>query len=109
MIRTGEQYRDSLRDGREVWINGERVKDVTRHPQFKPLVDIRARIYDMQQEKKPRNIMTYEEDGERFPIGLRLPFEKKDWDDERLAVDTVMNDTRRPGTRVVAETVREQR
>ena len=32
MIRTGEQYRESLRDGREVWINGERVKDVTRHP-----------------------------------------------------------------------------
>ena len=24
MIRTGEQYRDSIRDGREVWINGER-------------------------------------------------------------------------------------
>src|SRR6476620_10299483 len=92
MIRTGEQYRDSIRDGREVWINGERVKDVTRHPQFKPLVDIRARIHDMQHEEKTRNIMTYEEDGERFPIGLRLPFEKKDWDDKRLAVDTVMND-----------------
>mgnify|MGYP000427179270 CR=1 FL=1 len=83
MIRTGEQYRDSLRDGREVWINGERVKDVTRHPQFKPLVDIRARIYDMQHEEKTQEIMTYEENGERFPIGLRLPFEKKDWDDKR--------------------------
>ena len=55
MIRTGEQYRDSLRDGREVWINGERVKDVTRHPQFKPLVDIRARIYDMQHEAATRD------------------------------------------------------
>ena len=32
MIRTGEQYRDSIRDGRQVWINGERVKDVTTHP-----------------------------------------------------------------------------
>ena len=29
MIRTGEQYRDSIRDDREVFINGERVKDVT--------------------------------------------------------------------------------
>ena len=43
MIRTGEQYRDSIRDGRQVWINGERVKDVTTHPMFKPIVDIRAR------------------------------------------------------------------
>jgi hypothetical protein len=46
MIRTGEQYRDSIRDGREVYINGERVLDVPSHPAFKPLVDIRARIYD---------------------------------------------------------------
>ena len=25
MIRTGEQYRNGLRDGREIWIDGERV------------------------------------------------------------------------------------
>ena len=43
MIRTGDQYRDSIRDGREIHINGERVKDVTTHAAFKPLVDIRAR------------------------------------------------------------------
>jgi len=40
MIRTGEEYRESIRDGREVWINGERVPDVTVHPMFKPLIDI---------------------------------------------------------------------
>jgi 4-hydroxyphenylacetate 3-monooxygenase len=27
MIRTGEEYRAGLRDGREVWIDGERVPD----------------------------------------------------------------------------------
>ncbi|MFE4785759.1 4-hydroxyphenylacetate 3-hydroxylase N-terminal domain-containing protein, partial [Streptomyces sp. NPDC056716] len=47
MIRTGDQYRESIRDGRDVWMNGEKVTDVTTHPAFKPLVDIRARIYDM--------------------------------------------------------------
>ena len=51
MIRTGEEYRESLRDGREVWINGERVDDVTAHPAFKPIVDVRARIYDMAHEE----------------------------------------------------------
>ena len=25
MIRTGEQYRESLRDGRSVWIDGDRI------------------------------------------------------------------------------------
>ena len=68
MIRTGEQYRDSLRDGREVWMNGERIKDVTRHPAFKPLVDIRARIYDMQHEEKTKEIMTYEENGSKYIV-----------------------------------------
>ena len=29
MIRTGQQYRDSIRDGRRIWVNGERVDDVT--------------------------------------------------------------------------------
>ncbi|MDA8031800.1 MAG: hypothetical protein MPK62_11885, partial [Alphaproteobacteria bacterium] len=37
MIRTGNEYRDSIRDNREVYINGERVRDVTTHPMFKPL------------------------------------------------------------------------
>jgi 4-hydroxyphenylacetate 3-monooxygenase len=32
MIRTGQQYKDSIRDGRQVWVNGERVNDVTAHP-----------------------------------------------------------------------------
>ena len=50
MIRTGRQYLDSIRDTREVYINGERVRDLTAHPMFKPLVDIRARIYDLQHE-----------------------------------------------------------
>ena len=42
MIRTGAEYRESIRDGREVWMNGERVTDVTTHPAFKPLVDARV-------------------------------------------------------------------
>ena len=37
MLRTGEQCRESIRDGRPVWINGERVKDVTTHPAFEVL------------------------------------------------------------------------
>jgi 4-hydroxyphenylacetate 3-monooxygenase len=28
---TGAEYLESLRDGREIWIYGERVKDVTTH------------------------------------------------------------------------------
>jgi 4-hydroxyphenylacetate 3-monooxygenase len=107
MIRTGEQYRDSIRDGREVWINGERVHDVTRHPMFKPAVDIRARIYDMQHEAATRDVMTYEENGERFAIGNKLPRAQADWHDKRKAVDAVLRDVGGIVTRMGDETVGE--
>jgi hypothetical protein len=29
---TGQEYLESLRDGREIWLYGERVADVTTHP-----------------------------------------------------------------------------
>ena len=38
---TGAQYLESLRDGREVYVYGERVKDVTTHPAFRNTVRIR--------------------------------------------------------------------
>ena len=63
MIRTGDEYRESLRDGREVWMNGERVDDVTVHPAFWPIVDVRARIYDMAHEDEHRETLTYEDGG----------------------------------------------
>jgi hypothetical protein len=50
MIRTGEEYRAGLRDGREIWIDGERVRDVTTHRAFRPVVDCKARMYDMAHE-----------------------------------------------------------
>jgi 4-hydroxyphenylacetate 3-monooxygenase len=48
VLRTGQDYIESLRDGREVWIDGERVEDVTTHPAFAPIVNVRARIYDLE-------------------------------------------------------------
>ncbi|MGI9372034.1 MAG: 4-hydroxyphenylacetate 3-hydroxylase family protein [Hyphomicrobiales bacterium] len=107
MIRNAQQYLESLRDGREVYMDGERVDDVTSHPQFKPIVDVRARIYDMQHEDATRDVMTYEEDGERFAIGLQLPHTQDHWNAKRRAVDTVMHDIGGVVTRVGDETVGE--
>jgi hypothetical protein len=74
MIRTGPQYRDSIRDGRQVWINGKRVKDVTTHPMFRPLVDVRACIYDMQHDHQFADALCYCGDaGEICAIALKLP------------------------------------
>src|ERR1044071_7593531 len=43
---TGAEYLESLRDGREVWIYGERVKDVTLHAAFRNQARMVARMYD---------------------------------------------------------------
>lgn len=107
MIRTGKDYRESIRDGREVHMNGERIRDVATHPAFKPVIDIRARIYDMAHEPKLQGLMTFEENGERSPIGLKLPFTPKDWEDKRKAVDAVMWDIGGVVTRVGDETIGE--
>lgn len=109
MIRTGEEYRASIRDGRRIWIDGEQVEDVTTHAAFKPIVDVRARIYDMAHEESTRQVMSYvdEESGERCPVGAKLPRTKEDWQAKRRAVDTVMDDVGGIVTRVGDETVGE--
>jgi len=43
---TGAEFLESLRDTREVWIYGERVKDVTTHPAFRNPARMLARLYD---------------------------------------------------------------
>lgn len=107
MIRTGSEYKDSIRGTREVYVNGERVKDVTAHPMFKPLVDIRARIYDMQHDPATRHIMAYKEDGEWNAVNNKLPHTQADWWDKRRATDTVLEDVGGIVTRVGDETVGE--
>jgi 4-hydroxyphenylacetate 3-monooxygenase len=109
MIRTGEQYRESVRDGREVWINGEKVADVTTHPAFKPLVDIRARIYDMAHDPATRDLMAYTEPGtgEVNAIQQKPPRTREDWDAKRAATDAVLSDVGGVVTRVGDETIGE--
>ena len=109
MIRTGAQYKESLADGREVWIDGEQVKDVTTHPAFRPIVEARARIFDLAHESATAATMTYidEETGETCAIGAKPPTSKDDWRAKHAAVETVFDDIGGVVTRVGDETVGE--
>ena len=55
---TGAEYMHSLRDGREVYIDGERVKDVTAHPAFRNSVRSLARLYDALHDPKHHDVLT---------------------------------------------------
>jgi 4-hydroxyphenylacetate 3-monooxygenase len=59
---TGDEYLESLRDGREIWIYGERVKDVTTHPAFRNSVRMVARLYDALHDPKTKGAITAETD-----------------------------------------------
>ena len=58
---TGEEYLESLRDGREVWIDGERVADVTTHPAFRNAARSVARMYDAMHDPQTRDLLTAED------------------------------------------------
>jgi 4-hydroxybutyryl-CoA dehydratase/vinylacetyl-CoA-Delta-isomerase len=45
-MMTGEQYRQSLVDGRQCYLDGELIKDPSEHPLLKPAVDSVAATYD---------------------------------------------------------------
>ncbi len=69
--RTGQEYITGLKERpREVWIDGERVKDVTTHPALRNGVKSVAALYDMQHDPELREEMTYASPTTGQPVGL---------------------------------------
>ena len=69
--RTGQEYINGLKERpREVWIDGERVKDVTTHPALHNGVKSVAALYDMQHDPELREEMTYASPTTGQPVGL---------------------------------------
>ncbi|OZM71909.1 Pyoverdin chromophore biosynthetic protein pvcC [Amycolatopsis antarctica] len=55
---TGSEYVETLRDSREIYLYGERVKDVTTHPAFANPVRMVARMYDSLHDPANRGVLT---------------------------------------------------
>src|SRR5207244_2716561 len=55
---TGAEFLDSLRGPREVWIYGERVKDVTAHQAFRNPARMLARLYDALHDPALQPVLT---------------------------------------------------
>lgn len=89
---TGKEYLDSLNDGREVWIYGKRVTNITEHPAFRNSARMIARVYDAMHDAATRNIITAPtENGgftHRYFLAPRTP-------DEQLAARDAVAETQR--------------
>lgn len=55
---TGAEYIESLRDHREIYLYGDRVKDVTSHPAFRNPIRMVARLYDALHDPERRDVLT---------------------------------------------------
>lgn len=85
----GNEYLEGLRDGREVWIYGERVKDVTTHPAFRNSARSVARLYDLLYDPAAAPVVTTPTDTGNG--GITHPFYKvaRTRDDLRASRDAI--------------------
>jgi 4-hydroxyphenylacetate 3-monooxygenase oxygenase component len=74
-VRTGKQFVDGLRDGREVWYDGQRIDDVTTFPPLGAAVRSMAMLYDLQHQREHRDVLTVEapELGGRIARAFEMP------------------------------------
>ena len=69
--RTGAEYIAGLRDrAADIYIGGEKVADVTRHPAFAGGLQTIAGLLDMQHDPDTRGEMTYTSPSTGDPVGL---------------------------------------
>jgi 4-hydroxyphenylacetate 3-monooxygenase len=73
--RTGKELLESLRDDRAVFIDGERIKDVTADPRLAGAARSLAELYDMQHEAALVDRMTFSSptSGERVGLSFIEP------------------------------------
>jgi 4-hydroxyphenylacetate 3-monooxygenase len=85
--RTGQQYLEGLRSqGREVWLRGERVKDVTTHPGLRNGAGTIAALYDMQHDPALRDAMTFVSPttGDRVGLSFIVPRTRQELEQRRV-------------------------
>ena len=69
-VRTGAAFLDSLRDGRQIWIDGEAVPDVTADRRLAGAAQSLAELYDMQHDPALVDEMTYASPSSGDRVGL---------------------------------------
>lgn len=84
-MRTGQQYIDSLKDNRCIYIDGERVQDVTNHPAFTGIINTVARLYDISSDEKS-NMAYVTEDGTIANKIYMIPRSREDLKERREAI-----------------------
>ena len=92
-VRNGADYIASLQDGRSVWIDGERIKDVTVDHRFRGAIQSIADLYDMQCDPALSDKMTFPSptSGKRVGLSFIQPHSAEDLRRRRDMMKTWMD------------------
>ncbi|HKC50111.1 MAG TPA: 4-hydroxyphenylacetate 3-hydroxylase N-terminal domain-containing protein [Myxococcota bacterium] len=87
--RTGEQFLESLRDGRELWLDGERVGDPTVHPALAGAAHLLAEIFDLQHAHAAACLAPDPETGEPINVSHLIPGSRADLERRRVCLERI--------------------
>ena len=95
-LLSGEQYKQTLRDGRRVIdCNGEEIADVTTHPHLRRTVATLGEVMDLQLDPKTRDLVTYTDEatGTRRAVGWQVPTTKDHLYAKRQGIKAITRET----------------
>lgn len=88
MTRSGKDYLSKLKDDRSIYINGERVRDVTTHHAFHNVAASMAGLFDFANDPLNRELMTFDSGSGRANRIWQLPASYADLVERRKALET---------------------
>jgi len=86
--RTGRQYLDDLaRDEREIYLEGERIRNPLDHPKLAEAARSVARVFDLQHEHAEEMLTPSPDDGSLVNVTHLIPRSKEDLERRRAAIE----------------------
>jgi 4-hydroxyphenylacetate 3-monooxygenase len=87
LTRSAQEYLSNLRDGRSIYINGEKVADVTAHHAFRNVATSMAGLFDFASAPVNRELMTFETESGRANRIWQLPTSYAELVERRKALE----------------------
>ena len=77
MLKTGREFLEGLKDGRIVYVGGERVEDIAAHPGFRGAAISLAALYDWKADPAQRGVLSFAEGGDDYSMWFLRPRSRK--------------------------------
>jgi 4-hydroxyphenylacetate 3-monooxygenase oxygenase component len=91
--RSGDHFLASLRDGRELWLDGERVADPSAHPSLRGAAQLLAEVFDLQHAHAHDCLAPDPETGEPINASHLIPRSRADLERRRRCLERIAEHT----------------